>query len=188
MYDYTKVLDPNSLNVVEQKLDLNPHYRKFMDITDILYKYQTLYARIEVLRALNITVRLLEKNEEIKNDKEKYKALLIYLSILNNIDYKIDFHVFCEASRKITVYKNGDMVVPTNDPWYKMIESIIYRDRVIQPAKQLYPEFKKYLEDTEILLNKAITEIENRITIIIPGRIQKAEPINPLCNKKEILL
>ena len=215
MYNYTRVLDSKSLNLVEKEICISQHG---VDIIDILYKYQNIYKRIKILKVLNANVRfleslnkkkikestraeereawkkyclmLLEEDNQIdyklpmKQTKtlfttEKEETLQAYLSILDNPDNQLDFHLFCKLpSERLMEYR----------PWEIMVEFKIYRDRVIKPAKKLYPEFLEFLEDTEILLNEAITQIENRITILIPGKIKLPKKSTKLPSKTEILL
>lgn len=174
MNDYSKILNSESLNLLEETIEIS--HNCLVDISDVLYRYQVLFERIEVLRALNITAKLLFQKKCFRLDNKQKEALLFYMSFLNDKDYQLDFHMFCELPRKKVIHYN---------PWSIMVAFKIYRDRVVEPAKRLYPDFKKYLEDTEVLLNQAIDQIEKRITIIIPGRIKIAK--NSIFDKKIIL-
>lgn len=148
-----------NLNLVEDKIEMP--YNCSIDITDILYKYQTLFKRIEVLRGLNGSIRLLlQKRNLLLSDSEK-EAALFYLSIIDNEDYKVDFHIFCELPYQKISWNARSI----------MTQFLIYRDRVVKPLMLLYPDLNEYLKETELLLNQAINEIDRRITIIIPGKI-----------------
>lgn len=218
MYDYTRILDSKSLNLVEKEICIS---QKEVNIMDILYKYQNIYERIKILKVLNANVRFLESlNEKQRKEstrteereawkryclillecednqidykyklptkqvktlftREEEEALMNYLLILDNPNKQLDFHLFCKLpSEGVMKYR----------PWEIMVEFKIYRDRVIKPAKKLYPEFLEFLENTEILLNEAITQIENRITILIPGKIQLPKKSTEIPRKTEILL
>lgn len=135
MYNYTKILNSETLNLLEETIEIKN--RNLVDITDILYKYQTLFKRMEILRTLNITTKLFLHSRSFKLDTRQKEAALAYMDILDNPDYQIDFHMFCELPRKKFM---------KYDPWEIMVQLEIYRDRVIQPAKALYPEFKKFIE------------------------------------------
>lgn len=157
-YNIEKIND-KSFNLVKDKIEMPYHCS--IDITDILYKYQILFKRIEVLRGLNSSISLLfNKRELLLTDKEK-EAALLYLNIVENENYKADYHIFCEVP-----YKKINW-----NAWSIMVSFKIYRDRVAKPLMLLYPDLRKYLEETILLLNQAISEIDKRITIVIPRKI-----------------
>lgn len=162
--------------LVEEKIEIV--HRSSIDITDILYRYQILFKRIEVLRALKVGTELSLQDRNLKLNSNQSDAALFYLSILNNEEYKIDWHMFCEVPcRRIINYAS----------WSIMVMFKIYRDRIIEPLIPLYPELKKYLEETKIWLDQAINQIDGRITIIIPGKIKIAKDETYINDRKLIL-
>lgn len=175
MNDYSKIFDSESLNLVEEKIEISRKY--LVDINDIIYKYQVLFERIEILRAINVSTKLLLRSRNLKFNNKQREAALAYLSILENKDYRIDFHMFCELPRS---------KIMKNDPWGIMVEFKIYRDRVLKPAKRLYPDLKEYLSE-KLLLNEVISQIDRKITILIPGKIRIAKEDISVSDKKIIL-
>ncbi len=162
--------------LLEEKIEIR--HRSSIDITDILSYYQILFERMEVLRALNIGTELALRDSNLTFDNHPKEAVLHYLDILNDHDYRIDYHIFCELPRKKII---------NYDPWSTMVTFRIYRDRIVEPLILLYPDLKEYLEDTKRLLTQAIDEIENRITIVIPGKIKIEKEGSDGHNKKLIL-
>lgn len=176
MNNYFNILNYKYYRLFEKVIEVPFH--SSIDITDIFYKYQKLFERIEILRALNISVKLLLQDKNIKLNSNQKEAALFYLSIINNKEYQLDWYLFCELPRtKIINY----------EPWSVMVTFKIYRDRIVEPLILLYPDLNEYLMETKKCLNQVIDEIERRITIIIPGKIKIAKDEEYIFDKNLIL-
>lgn len=166
MYNYTKLLNPKSINLVEKQIKLS---LKSIDITDILYEYRILFERIKVLKALHMSAKLLLLGNSPKlkfyNEQQK-EAARYYLRILNDIEDQIDYMICCEVP-----YEKVSPFGTCYDAYNIMLTFHFCRDRIVQPARMLYPDLKSYLDEMENLLNEAITKIESRFVMIIPGKI-----------------
>lgn len=165
MNNYSNLLRSIYLDLFEEKIEIS--CLSSVDISAILYKYQTLFERIEILRALNISTELLLRNKNLKLNNNQKEAALLFFSIINNEknneENRLNWHLFCELPRKRII---------NYEPWSIMVSFKIYKDLIVEPLILFYPDLKEYLEETKIWLDQAIDEIERRITIIIPGKIK----------------